>query len=158
MRDWGARKDLTLAQQHMFLQTSQTVNGHGALCRGKLIWRFEVQPTPFSRIYRIRLEYSINGSPDVFVENPDIHILAGNRDLPHVYDSPTRLCLHMPRTGQWKSTKRLDQTIIPWTFIWLFYFEEWLDSDDWKGGGKHPGDEDTLQSYNRHQRRALAHI
>ena len=27
------------------------------------------------------------------------------------------------------------QTIVPWTALWLFYFEEWLTSDDWKGGG-----------------------
>ena len=37
---------------------------------------------------------------------------------------------------------RLDQTIVPWTTLWLFYFEEWLASDDWKGGGMHPRDDD----------------
>jgi hypothetical protein len=32
---------------------------------------------------------------------------------------------------------------VPWTALWLFYFEEWLTSDDWKGGGIHPAiDED----------------
>jgi hypothetical protein len=25
-----------------------------------------------------------------------------------------------------------------WATLWLFYFEEWLASDDWKGGGMHP--------------------
>jgi hypothetical protein len=34
----------------------------------------------------------------------------------------------------------LDQSIVPWTALWLFYFEEWLESNDWKGGGEHPGD------------------
>jgi hypothetical protein len=33
---------------------------------------------------------------------------------------------------------RLDLTVVPWTALWLFYFEEWLASDDWKGGGMHP--------------------
>jgi hypothetical protein len=33
---------------------------------------------------------------------------------------------------------RLDQTVVPWATLWLFYFEEWLRSDDWKGGGMHP--------------------
>ncbi len=37
---------------------------------------------------------------------------------------------------------RLDQTIVPWTALWLFYFEEWLESNEWKGGGEHPGDTD----------------
>jgi hypothetical protein len=35
---------------------------------------------------------------------------------------------------------RIDQTIVPWTAVWLFYFEEWLTSDEWKGGGVHLGD------------------
>ena len=30
---------------------------------------------------------------------------------------------------------RLDQTVVPWTSLWLFYFEDWLSSDEWKGGG-----------------------
>ena len=37
---------------------------------------------------------------------------------------------------------RVDQTIVPWTTLWLFYFEDWLSSDEWKGGGLHPGDDD----------------
>ena len=37
---------------------------------------------------------------------------------------------------------RIDQTIVPWTILWLFYFEEWLDSNEWKGGGVHPKESD----------------
>jgi hypothetical protein len=33
---------------------------------------------------------------------------------------------------------RLDQTVVPWTSLWLFYFEDWLASNEWKGGGEHP--------------------
>jgi hypothetical protein len=33
---------------------------------------------------------------------------------------------------------RLDQTVVPWAILWLFYFEEWLTSNEWKGGGMHP--------------------
>jgi hypothetical protein len=33
---------------------------------------------------------------------------------------------------------RIDNTIVPWAILWLFYFEEWLWSDEWKGGGEHP--------------------
>ena len=32
----------------------------------------------------------------------------------------------------------LDETVVPWAALWLFYFEEWLVSDKWKGGGAHP--------------------
>ena len=59
------------------------------------------------------------------------------------YDqNPPRLCLYLPNTGEWTSAMRLDQTIVPWSILWLFYFEEWLVSNEWKGAGVHPGDED----------------
>lgn len=29
--------------------------------------------------------------------------------------------------------------LIPWIATWFYYFEEWLVSDEWKGGGVHPG-------------------
>lgn len=40
---------------------------------------------------------------------------------------------------------RLDHTVVPWTLLWLFYFEEWLESNDWKGGGVHPKDTEATQ-------------
>ena len=70
--------------------------------------------------------------------------VAEGRRIPHLYQQkPLRLCLYLPKTHEWRSWMRLDQTIVPWATLWLFYFEEWLASGDWKGGGMHPdGDED----------------
>jgi hypothetical protein len=74
----------------------------------------------------------------VFIEEPDLTMLADGRKLPHVYEQkPPRLCLYMPRTCEWTSSARIDETIVPWTALWLFYFEEWLASGNWKGGGEH---------------------
>jgi len=53
-----------------------------------------------------------------------------------------------------RQVKRLDLTIIPWTHLWLIYFEEWIVSDGWKGGGKHPGEDDPDEG-NRTLRRSL---
>jgi hypothetical protein len=50
---------------------------------------------------------------------------------------------------------RIDQTIVPWAALWLFYFEEWLSSDQWKGGGEHPG-EPTVAGSKRRSTRGLA--
>ena len=55
---------------------------------------------------------------------------------------PPRLCLYLPGKGEWTPAMRLDQTMVPWAILWLFYFEEWLGSNEWKGGGLHPGDND----------------
>ena len=92
-----------------------------------------------SRSYSIRLNYYVNHAPTAIVEGPDLFVLAGGRPLPHVYEQePPRLCLYLPGTGEWQPWMRIDQTMVPWTALWLFYFEEWLVSDDWKGGGAHP--------------------
>ena len=110
---------------------------------GRLTWRFVTSPTAFSRRYRVRIEYRQGAVPSVFVEEPDLVDLAGGRRLPHVYtQKPPRLCLYLPGEGQWTSAMRLDQTVVPWSILWLFYFEEWLVSNEWKGGGVHPGDND----------------
>ena len=66
-------------------------------------------------------------------------------------ETPVNLCLYLPGTGEWSPDRRLDQTIVPWAALWLFYFEEWLWSNEWKGGGVHPGDE----ALTRRERRML---
>jgi hypothetical protein len=117
--------------------------GNGRVHRGRLTWRWRVQPTPMSRIYQVRLECDAKGNPEVFVDSPDIRLLAGDRKIPHLYSQARRkLCLYLPGSGQWNTSKLLANTIVPWVSLWLLYFEEWLWSDDWKGGGEHPVDSD----------------
>jgi hypothetical protein len=76
--------------------------------------------------------------PYTFIDDPDLDLLAGGRDLPHVYHNPTRLCLYLPGASEWRRWMRVDETIVPWTVLWLHYFEDWLGSGEWKGGGMHP--------------------
>jgi len=33
---------------------------------------------------------------------------------------------------------RTDETIVPRTSLWLFYYEVWFLAGEWYGGGKHP--------------------
>jgi hypothetical protein len=132
---------ISAALQYFHLQTNPVCAGSGSLGPGRLIWRFVTSPTALSKRYRLRLEYRQYSSPAVFVEEPDLIDLADGRRLPHVYEqSPPRLCLYLPSNGEWTSSMRIDQTIVPWAILWLFYFEEWLASNEWKGGGVHPGD------------------
>lgn len=135
----GRQRPLTVSQQFINLRRNPVCAGTGTLHASRLAWTYWAAPTPLSRDYRLRIDYRLGGVPEVFVEEPDLVLLAEGRRLPHVYDQkPTRLCLYLPRTGEWSSGMRIDQTIVPWAALWLFYFEEWLDSDDWKGGGEHP--------------------
>lgn len=155
MRPHTTRKGLTLPQQFLFLRNSKTAAGSGILTPQRLEWHFAARPTPMSREYQIRIELQNDATPDVTVLEPDVRALAGTRDLPHIYHNPDRLCLYLPGTGQWDASKRLDETIVPWTHLWLTYFEGWLVSGEWKGGGKHPNEENEAPG-NRALRRSLA--
>jgi hypothetical protein len=130
---------LTAVQQLIGLQRSQICRGHGTVRLGRLVWEFETRPTPLSRVYGVRMTYRQDATPHVLVVTPDLVDLAGGRKLPHVYGQrPTRLCLYLPRAKEWNASMSVSETIMPWTILWLFYFEEWLVSGDWKGGGVHP--------------------
>jgi hypothetical protein len=149
----GRRPDLTPAQQFIFLRANPICVGTGRLCATGLLWEYRVRPTPLSREYLVRIAFDRGDVPDVFIIEPDLLNLADGRPLPHVYHNPLRLCLILPGTQEWTGAMRIDQTFVPWTTTWLFYFEEWLVSDEWKGGGQHPDENDGGQ-YNRSVRRA----
>lgn len=142
---------LTAAKQYFHLRRMGPDGGEGQLRAGRLTWRIRIRPTPLSRVYLVRIDYQAGNTPRVFVEEPDIVALADGRRLPHVYgEDPVRLCLYLPGAFEWAGWMRIDTTIIPWAALWLFYFEEWLLSDEWKGGGQHP---DPAQIRKRRLRR-----
>lgn len=135
-------KALSPEQQWIRLRSSPICRGHGAVRHGELIWNFDVQPNPLCRVYRLQIRFKRLGAPSVIVLNPNLGELAGNRRLPHVYSSaPARLCLHFPQNEEWTLQKSIADTIVPWSYLWLAYFEHWLATDEWLGGGKHPGEE-----------------
>jgi len=134
----SSRADLTPPQQFLFLQVNPICAGTGRLNALGLTWEYRARPTMLSREYLVRLTLERGGSPRAFILEPNIELLAGDRRLPHVYRDPLRLCLHLPKAQEWVGSMRLDQSFVPWVATWLFYFEEWLVSDDWKGGGEHP--------------------
>jgi len=130
---------LTMAQQQYALKYSRVFNGAGSIRKGELVWDFAAQPTLVSRTYSARLRYRMGKLPGVYVLEPDLVDLAGGQSLPHVYEQkPPRLCLFLPGTGEWRPSMLIERTFLPWTVLWLFYFEAWLGSGEWEGGGVHP--------------------
>ena len=107
----------------------------------ELRFSFSIAPTVFSRLYGCMLLLTPARSPQMFVVKPDLPALASGRPLPHVYgsDGPgTSLCLWLPRKNEWLPQMRLVETYLAWTAEWLNYFEEWLATGVWAGGGEHP--------------------
>jgi hypothetical protein len=150
---------LSAPQQFLHLKGNGIFGGEGALSAGRLVWRWSRRPTALSRLYTLRLEYKEGDIPRVYVEQPDLALLAEGEKLPHVYEQrPTRLCLYLPGAWDWRPTDRLDQSVMPWADLWLYYFEDWLrrGKSDWQGGGVHPGDGSELTtSESRFARRYL---
>jgi hypothetical protein len=136
---FGGRPSLTAAQQFRCLQANPLCAGAGDLFAGQLVWVYETTPSPFGRAYVARIVFRQDGAPVVFIDAPNLTLLAEGRRIPHVYrQDPTELCLYLPGAFQWSPWMRIDQTIAPWVMLWLYFFEDWLWSGEWRGGGEHP--------------------
>ena len=104
-----------------------------------LTWFQPIRPCSLGAVYSIELRYALFDVPRPLVHLPDLRSMAGNRKLPHVYsdfDGKTYLCLW--KDGDWNSRRLLARTMIPWTAEWFLFFEYWLATREWLGGGTHP--------------------
>jgi len=111
-----------------------------ATCRGgKLIWNGKLQPTGISNTYRVRLEYSSRSWPEVYVVSPKLQRVNGEKP-PHIYSfEEQHLCLYYHEDNDWNRDMKIAETIIPWTTEWLLFYELWLSTGIWHGGGVHDG-------------------
>lgn len=133
---------MTAAQQYLRLRSASPLGGRGQLSPGQLVWFYSAQPSLIGRLYDLELRYQQGGQPQVIVSNPHLPSLAGGKDLPHVFQQdPTRLCLFLPGTREWTAQRALADTVLPWSLLWLYYFEVWLSSGEWTGGGMHPSEQ-----------------
>lgn len=96
--------------------------------------------------YRIRIDYHSIGSPDVYVVSPvidmrsplEIHTFglrfhgAYNKEIPC-------LCLTHYDSDKWNSSILLTESYIPWAIEWTEFYELWLLTGVWYGGGIHQG-------------------
>lgn len=128
-----------MAQQYFLLRHGSPIRGDGGVKNGVLSWLYSVRPSPVGRLYTLFLRMRQGDLPKVVVRAPDLNILAEGKDLPHVYQQdPPELCLFHPSRWEWRPTDSLVDTVIPWSVEWLHYFEIWLRTGEWTGGGEHP--------------------
>lgn len=135
----------TLAQRYAELAALALPGASLRFIRGaELRFRFHLVPSEFGRSYECELRMRRDATaPEVHVLEPDLDALAQGRRPPHVYASrpnDVALCLWLPKPREWVSRMSLKDTYIPWTAQWLAYFEFWLESGVWDGGGVHPAD------------------
>lgn len=126
------KKNLSLSEQSFSIQ-KQFPQFTAKLDKDKVTWIGTLQPLPMSCNYTVKIEYELKGSPKVWVLNPKLKSYEGN-PIPHMY-SQEKLCLFYPKTKEWKRSMWISQTIIPWISLWLNYYEYWLITGQWLGGG-----------------------
>jgi hypothetical protein len=114
-------------------------SGETIMNRNSVSWFGEIATDDYGRTYIVELIYKQGALPKVWVREPNLKQLAGERLLPHVYDQKTQeLCLFLPGCGLWSPEKSIASTIMLWAWLWLQYFELWLVTNEWHGRGEHP--------------------
>jgi hypothetical protein len=117
--------------------------GKVILMSSAVAWVGEVQPTPLSRKYQIKIEYRADKSPMITVLSPKLALLEGWSKPPHTYREGN-LCLYTPSKREWHAGKSIASTIVPWISLWLFYYEAWLITGKWLGDGTEPSASEVL--------------
>ena len=115
----------------------------------KMILR--VQPTQYSKSYRVLIEYSsLQTKPKVYISEEELNV-DDLEDIPHTYGIKEEgrmryvsLCLYYK--NEWNSLMSISDTIVPWICEWLYYYEIWLITGSWCGGGKHPSSKDIKEN------------
>lgn len=96
-------------------------------------WKGNLQPTPLSKNYNIRIDYELGHAPRVNVISPPLKCRNGETSIPHTYGTG-QICLYLPWGGEWTDEKFIADTIVPWVSLWLFYYEIWLAIGEWLVG------------------------
>jgi hypothetical protein len=109
--------------------------------RGVGVWRGTLQPHRLSQKYRIVLRYTPDSSPTVQVISPQLALKA-----PHRWNDGS-LCLFYPKESPWHRDMLIAETILPWTALWLYYYELWLDTGKWLGPSSHASDQRLQGGY-----------
>ncbi len=97
----------------------------------------EIQPTSRSVVYQFVLKYNLVERPKTKIISPALQKNSKGEECPHLYPDEN-LCLYQPKYCELTRTDFLCDTIIPWTSLWLYYYEVWHTTGEWLGGGEHP--------------------
>ncbi len=127
-------KRLGMPQQHQRMSVLHPNFGLLNL-RPKLVsWQGQVKPLPLSDTYTVQIRYEKYRGPQVWIISPKLELHDGYSSIPHTYVGDY-LCLYYPDYDEWTSAKYVAETIVPWISLWLMYYEAWLATGEWLGGG-----------------------
>jgi len=134
--DFSRSPPLPIVIQARALQAAQPESFCRFTGRSGLVWMGNARPTPISENYRLQISYTLGHYPKTKVLGPSLRGRDG-KPIPHMYQQET-LCLFNPNKREWNPRMRLDETILPLASLWLYFYEIWLATGEWKGEGDHP--------------------
>lgn len=124
----------------------------------RAVWEGSLRPQ--KTWYRVRIAYEVPLAPEYFrviavqprvqVIHPVLerHLDYEEGPTPHVYINRQEprlpyLCLFDPYNQEWTPADLLADTTVCWTARYLYFYEGWLVTKKWKGGGRHPTREES---------------
>lgn len=140
-RSFQYQAPIPLAKQLAALKASYP-EAKGVIKKRNLFWDGKLSPTPLLREYCVHIKYSLEQGLETWVIGDSLQRL-DDPDFPHHYEicekeKMVKICLYLPGTGEWSRNKVIANTIVPWAIEWLFFYEIWLSTGEWRGGGQHP--------------------
>ena len=96
----------------------------------------KVRPSALCQQYTVQVRYKDGQQPKISVLDPPLERQPDGTEIPHMY-AQRRLCTFHPGYGDWTRAKFLADTVIPWISEWLLFYEFWLATGEWYGGGVH---------------------
>jgi hypothetical protein len=104
-------------------------------------WRGVVHPQPLSGTYIVEVRYEQYKAPRIAIISPRLQLPTGEKRIPHTFKGDY-LCLYYADYGDWTPKMYVADMIVPWISLWLIYYETWLATTEWLGGGiEHSGSE-----------------
>jgi len=133
---FSRRPPLSIVLQALGLKSAQPGSSSSFTGRSGLVWKGRARPTTSSSEYEICIAYTLGRYPETTVLTPELQQRDGKL-IPHMYQQKS-LCLFNPNKCEWNPHQRLSESILPLACLWLYFYEMWLATGEWKGGGDHP--------------------
>ena len=77
--------------------------------------------------YHLKILYLNKEPPKIFIRHP---LLAENTI--HTYKDSS-LCLYHFSEFEWDDAKSIAYDLIPWIYMWIYFYERWLEYGEWFG-------------------------
>ena len=131
-------KTLSMGKQ-LFALKSRFPSSRVTHDKGKLVWTTEITPADGCETYNLRLTWSKGRFPEVWASGGALERCDDFGSIPHKFGFDAKaksvnLCL---QRRDWNGRQLIADTYVPWAMEWLVFFELWLATGEWLGGGEH---------------------